>query len=191
MPNFDIKEFIKERWYVHQQAPTKYVPVDRNFCSYAEYSSIIDGKPTFPWGYTVKVNNHAEDSEGNTYGGELCAYQQKDTPSKLGVAPCKVPKFLSGPYWVLAYDENDGYALISGGQPTVRVEGGCRTGNGVFESGLWIFLRSRERNEDIIAEVRALAKDKFGLDISVLNDVDQTNCKDSTPTVENKIEKSS
>jgi len=184
VPDFDLKEFVQARWYVHQQAPTKYVPVERNFCSYAEYN-IIDGKPTFPWGYTVKVHNYAEDVTGKSYGGELCAYQENK--SKLAVAPCKLPKAVSGPYWVLAYeedDEKDGYALISGGQPTIRTEQGCRLKQGIIESGLWVFLRSRERNEETIAKVRKLAKETFGFDVSVLNDVDQTHCKETSLTVE-------
>lgn len=175
--DFDLKEFVKARWYVHQQAPTKYVPIERNFCSTADYT-IIDGKPTFPWGYTVKVNNHAEDKDGTSYGGELCAYQ--DDGAKLGVAPCALPKPLSGPYWIVAYDPSDeGYALISGGQPSIKSKdtGLCRTGDGVLESGLWIFLRTRERNDDTIAKVRDIAMN-MGLDLSVLNNVDQTNCKE-------------
>ena len=34
---------------------------------------------------------------------------------KLEVAPCFLPTALAGPYWVLDYSEEEGYALISGG----------------------------------------------------------------------------
>lgn len=36
---------------------------------------------------------------------------------KLEVAPCFLPTALAGPYWVLDYSEEEGYALISGGEP--------------------------------------------------------------------------
>lgn len=179
VPDFDLVEFSKARWYVHQQAPTKYVPIERNYCSFAEYN-IIDGKPTFPWGYTVKVNNYAEDKDGQNYGGELCAYQPDPVTvsekSKLAVAPCKIPKIVAGPYWVVAYNEEEGYALVSGGQPTIKTDKGCKTGEGVLESGLWIFLRTRERSEETIQKVRDIAEG-MEFDLSVLNDVSQTNCK--------------
>uniref|UniRef100_A0A7S4NK35 Uncharacterized protein n=1 Tax=Odontella aurita TaxID=265563 RepID=A0A7S4NK35_9STRA len=83
----------------------------------------------------------------------------------------------SGPYWVLAYNEEKGYALVSGGQPEVRTKNGlCTVGEGVNDSGLWIFLRSMERDDALIEEARSIAK-KFEIDLSILNDVDQTNCK--------------
>lgn len=175
-PDFDLTRFTSKRWYAHQQAPTQYVPVEKNYCVYAEYE--ILEKKTFPWGYEVSVNNYAENMEGEEFGGPLCAYvDEPNDQAKLKVAPCFLPKYLAGPYWVLAYNEEKGYALVSGGQPTVRTENGlCTTGEGVNDSGLWIFLRSVERDNTLIEEVRGIAK-KFEIDLSILNDVDQTNCK--------------
>merc|ERR1711982_298248 len=93
-----------------------------------------------------------------------------------GVAPCFLPTIFSGPYWIVAYDESEGYALVSGGQPNVKGEdGGCSTGTGVNYSGLWIFTRSQERDEELVLRVRGIAEEA-GFDTSVLNDVDQTNC---------------
>jgi len=182
VPDFNLSEYIQARWYVHQLAPTKYVPIEKNFCAHADYS--LRESPTIPWGYTVKVMNYVEDKEGNPYGGELCAYEadSKDK-AKLGVAPCWLPTFSSGPYWVLAYDEKEGYALISGGQPTVSTENGCRASDEGFETGLWIFLRTRKRNDSKIEKVREIAKG-MGLDVSVLNDVDQTNCDEKRMNTE-------
>lgn len=41
-----------------------------------------------------------------------------------------------GPYWVLAYSESEGYAIVSGGNPTIPTENGlCKTGSGVNNSG--------------------------------------------------------
>ena len=138
------------------------------------------------WGYTVDVYNSASTENGAVVEGALCAYQTGDSGtdlSKLAVAPCFLPKIFSGPYWVVAYDETEGYALISGGQPTNEFPDGCRTGTGLNNSGLWIFSRSRERDEDLINTVRGIASDA-GFDISVLNDVDQSNCDDPCSDVE-------
>merc|ERR1712232_1544179 len=107
----------------------------------------IRDEKTF-WGYTVDVMNYAEDEEGKSYGGDLCAINDKSgDPAKLNVAPCFLPTSFAGPYWVLAYDE----------------------------SGLWIFLRSQERNETLIDKVRDIATSQK-IDVSILLDVDQTNC---------------
>ena len=120
------------------------------------------------------MNNLAEKENGEKVGGELCAYQN-GTASKLGVAPCFVPKFFAGPYGIVAYNEDEGWALASGGQPTIQVGDGCKTGTGLNNSGLWIFTREHTRDNDIVNKVRNVAKSK-GFDITVLNDVDQTNC---------------
>lgn len=185
-PDFNLSEYVQNRWYVHQQAPTKYVPIEKNYCSYAEYD--IRESPTYPWGYTVKVNNYAEDKDGNSFGGELCAYEaDKKDKAKLGVAPCWLPKSVAGPYWVLAYDEEEGYAFVSGGQPNIWTGHGCKTGDGVLESGLWIFLRTRKRNHAKVKKVREIAK-AMGFDLSVLNDVDQTNCAENHANTDTSTE---
>lgn len=178
--NFDIDQYASAPWYVHQQAVTSYTPEDENFCVVANYD-VLD-EPTSWWKYTVHVNNKAKDEFGDEKGGRLCAYQTDDADSKLAVAPCFLPKAFAGPYWVVAYNEDEGYALISGGQPTIpadpdNIDAGCRTGTGINNSGLWIFSRSQERNETLVNTVRGIAQDK-GFDLSVLNDVDQSDCDD-------------
>ena len=78
---------------------------------------------------------------------------------------------------MVAYDESQGYALVSGGQPENAGENGCTTGTGTNNSGLWIFTRSQQRDETLINNVRNIAT-AAGFDVSVLNDVDQSssNC---------------
>lgn len=178
--DFDIDLYASQPWYIHAQAVTRYSPVEQNYCVKAEYT--VQDEPNF-WGYTVDVNNKAQNQFGATFGGELCAYQKGDEGqdlSKLAVAPCWLPKIAAGPYWVVAYNETEGYALISGGQPYVLADpenpaAGCRTGTGTNNSGLWIFSRSQERDEELIGKVRTMAQEA-GFDVSVLNDVNQTNC---------------
>ncbi|CAJ1395425.1 unnamed protein product [Effrenium voratum] len=96
---------------------------------------------------------------------------------KLEVAPCFLPSIAAGPYWVIDYDEAAGYALISGGAPQNEGTDGCRTGSGTNNAGLWIFTRSQKRDEALVQKVRSIAAQK-GFDLSVLNDVDQTECSE-------------
>mmetsp|Transcript_30838 Transcript_30838/g.38072 ORF Transcript_30838/g.38072 Transcript_30838/m.38072 type:complete len:104 (-) Transcript_30838:132-443(-) len=91
---------------------------------------------------------------------------------------------MSGPYWVLAYDEEAGYAAVSGGAPSISFPGGCRVGTGHIKSGLWIFTRKPKRNEKIVNKVRSILKAK-GFDLSALEDVDQTHCPTTTDVDEN------
>lgn len=171
--NFNVTEYASAPWYIHQQAVTRYSPIEQNYCTRAQYT-ISDSAI---WGYTVAVNNEAENAGGEQFGGPLCALQQGDSASKLAVAPCFLPpKLFAGPYWVVAYNETEGYALISGGQPTIPGEGaGCRTGTGTNNAGLWIFSRSQERDDELIEKVRNIAE-TAGFDLSVLNNVVQDGC---------------
>ena len=98
----------------------------------------------------------------------LCPYTQ--------VGPCFLPRLPGvtvGPYWVLEYNEEEGYALVSGGQPTTRTPDGCVGGSGTYDAGLWIFTRQQQRDPALVEKVRGLAKAQ-GFDVSVLKDVNQT-----------------
>lgn len=182
--NFDLDTFISARWYIQQQQPVSYLPKTENYCVYAEYAK--KDRKSF-WGYDISVHNHAEDvatpHKVHDSGSFICAKIIDAKTGKLEVAPCFLPTFASGPYWVLAYEEEQGYALISGGPPKVAAQGGCRTGTGVNGSGLWIFTRKQKKDPALIEHVREIAKQK-GFDLSVLNDVDQSHCstESSTPS---------
>ena len=172
--NFDLDQYIQSRWYIQQQMEVSYLPKSQNQCVSAKYKK---QKPTL-FGYTIDVLNLAYESDKSTkHQGNLCASQDgSDDPAKLEVAPCFLPKLASGPYWVLAFDNTEGYALVSGGQPTIATENGlCKTGSGVNGAGLWVFTRQQARNQTLVDKVRGIALDK-GFDLSVLNDVDQTGC---------------
>merc|ERR1711862_842783 len=166
----------QKEWYVQQQAEISYLSRDRFYCVRAEYN--IRNRNTF-WGYSVDVFNYAEDADGNSSGGGggLCAaYDDSGDPAKLNVAPCFLPKALAGPYWVLAYNESEGYALIVGVQPTIKTKDGlCVPGTGINSSGLWIFTRKQERDEGLIKKVRDIATGQK-IDVSILLDVDRSNC---------------
>merc|ERR1711988_1669131 len=170
--NFSLDQYIDGKWYIHQQMAVSYLPADQNYCVTAQYAKTA--RTLF--GYTISVHNHAEEKDGSVHEAKICAAADgSGDPAKLEVSPCFFPKFAAGPYWVLEFDHEEGYALVSGGQPTNPGTDGCRTGTGVNGAGLWIFLRSQARDEAKVGKVRALAKAQ-GFDLSVLNDVDQTNC---------------
>jgi lipocalin len=157
---------------------TKYLE-GTNFCVHADYKLLP--KKSF-WGYDIQVHNFAaEDApphKPRDSGSFLCAKIVNASAGQLAVAPCFLPSQLAGPYWVLAYDESEGYALISGGAPTESAPGGCRTGSGVNNAGLWIFTRSKRRDEKLVQKVRGVAREK-GFDLSVLNFVNQSACSDA------------
>jgi lipocalin len=177
-PAFDLRAYASKRWYIQQQMATSYLPASQNFCVYADYTLL--SKPNF-WGFSVQVHNYAQEKDGTAHdsGNSICArVTNSSDPAKLEVGPCFLPRvsgFTTGPYWVLAYSEEDGYALISGGQPNIKGSGGCRTGSGVNGAGLWVFTRQRQRDERLVQKVRGLAEAQ-GFDLSVLADVDQTGC---------------
>lgn len=181
--DFDLDGFIAKRWYIQQQMETSYLPKSHNWCVYAEYRRLA--KKSF-WGYDVGVHNHAEEQDGTVHdsnddikGGGIMAKIVDQKTGKLEVAPYFLPTFLSGPYWVIDYSEEEGYALISGGAPTVSSkDGSCKTGSGTNNAGLWIFTRAQATDSKLVSKVRMIAQRK-GFDLSVLNQVDHSNCTDS------------
>lgn len=174
--NFNLNVFSAKRWYIQEQMQVTAVPAHAHFCIHADYK-ILD-KKTF-WGYDIQVHNVAADDapphKVHDSGSFICAKIVDASTGKLAVGPCFLPSFLAGPYWVVSYDEAEGYALISGGAPTKSFPGGCRTGTGFNNAGLWIFTRAQVRNEALVQKVRKIAVDK-GFDVSVLEHGNQTSC---------------
>lgn len=173
--NFSLDSWITNNepgnfsWYMHQMMPISYLPESNFYCVAARYEA----------GDKVKVFNYlnVEKVNGETKSTNICGtVKNKEAPAELTVAPCFLPAFLGGPYWIVHYDEKSGLGLISGGQPTVETPNGCRTGTGVNGSGLWIALRTQERNEDLIQRGRAILSD-LGFDVTVLLNVNHKECK--------------
>jgi len=177
--DFVFNDFISKPWYAHMQAPTRFNPPENNYCVTAQYE--VRDRPSIPWGYTVDVANKGRvgSTDGEPTGAELCAWEKNSSdPAKLGVAPCEIPRRLSGDFWVIRYNEDEGYAIISGGQPTVPSgnTGLCKTGKGVDQTGLWYFSRSPTRNETLISYLDDIAQNEEGFDTSVLLPVDHVGC---------------
>jgi len=178
---FDLKWYTSGKWYIQQQMVISYLPADYFRCVTAEYA-LLD-RPTL-FGYNVKVMNHAENKDGKALGPltTLCAKVVNETAGKTEVSPCFVPSQFAGKYWVIAFDQEAGWSLVSGGPPTIEGTDGCQTGTGESGSGLWIFTRAQERDEAIVQKARGIAAKK-GFDVSVLKDTDQTGCSASESNV--------
>jgi apolipoprotein D and lipocalin family protein len=103
-----------------------------------------------------------------------------DVKSKLKVGPKFVPRALYGDYWIVAYEEEEGWAIISGGQPTIFVSDGlCTTesaNNVRNQGGLWLFTREKEVSEELVETMKKKAN-ALGIDTSMLVTVQQTGCE--------------
>lgn len=188
-PDFDLNRYISKPWWSVQQMAIAYLPPENVFCVSARYRFLPT--PNI-WGYTLQVHNQAQNVDGSKVQDSqdrICGRSADPRdPAKLEVGLCalpRVPGVTTGPYWVLAYDEMEGYALISGGQPTIWGPRGCRTGTGINDSGLWIFSRSPIRNNTLTQKVRDIAARK-GFDLTVLNSVDNSKCENVKLKASNK-----
>ncbi|KAL7568593.1 hypothetical protein ACA910_022696 [Epithemia clementina (nom. ined.)] len=173
--NFDLEAYISAPWYVQEQAVVDYLPLENFYCVRAQYEKVGGWLGRTFWGYTVEVSNIAQNIAGTPFGGDLCAFQENkdEEPAKLAVAPCFLPTWFASDYWVVAYEDGDnGYALVSGGQPTVDTGNGCITGDDIKKAGLWVFTRAKDRSDDLVQKVREIAVEK-GFDVSVLKEVVQ------------------
>merc|ERR1719356_105035 len=171
---FDFKWYTSAKWYAQAQMVISYLPADYFRCVTAEYT-LLD-KPTL-LGYNIKVSNHAENKDGEALGPltTICGKIENSTAGKLKVSPCFLPTPLAGPYWIIAFDRAEGWSLVSGGPPSQSGTGGCKTGTGTNDSGLWIFTREQRRDEALVQKIKGIATDK-GFDTSVLKPTDQTAC---------------
>ena len=153
MTNFNTTEYIRASWYIQQQQITGYQPPEALYCVAQTLNHTNHIVPFFNgsvisvynYGRINGVNGTMENSQNFT----LCARQiNASNPAQILNAPCFLPNFFAGPYWVLAagpQSNNYSWAIVSGGAPNVRYpDGNCSTGlEGVNGSGLWLFTRDR------------------------------------------------
>lgn len=99
-------------------------------------------------GWDVTVNNYDEVANGDWRDVDLwAAILDWNNPSKLGVSPCSLLPAVFwasvGPYWVMAFDDDAGWAVISGGRPAIWTGGGCKARD---NAGTSIFMREQTGN---------------------------------------------
>jgi lipocalin len=179
--NFDIDKYIEFTWYIQRQQVNSYQSAESLYCVTATYND--DGKKQ--WGKpAISVSNYNNDGMVNAptkdgSDGVICATTSiANEPAKLAVAPCFLPPFLAGDYWVAAVADDYSWAIVTGGQPTIAGECVvdallCTTpetsallGNG---QGLWFFMREQAQNAVTLATMEATA---LALGICTANMVD-------------------
>lgn len=180
----DLEKFIKATWYIHKQQENGYQKADSLFCVAATYGAESRSVPlNFEGRQVVAVDNYSnkERVNGPVMGGPLCA-RVDEGPGKLSVAPCFLPNAFGGPYWIMEVgeDENGEYswAVIIGGEPKdFGSDDKCTTSEtNVNNSGLWLFTRSQEYNQDHIDEMLKVLE-KQGVSATKLKDVVQEGCE--------------
>jgi len=188
----DLTEFVRASWYVQEQQIAPYQAAESLYCVAATYD--LEGASVpFYWGTVISVYN--QNNNGRVGGSPnftppdritpLCARDDDAANGKLKVAPCFLPNFLTGPYWVIGLTSaSDGTytgAAIIGGNPSVELSDGCTTpeedvgglvGGG---TGLWIFARDPVASPSIVADLKAQIT-RLGVATSRLMPVAQANC---------------
>merc|ERR1719409_1085422 len=124
--NVNQTEFVRATWYIQQQQLTGYQPADQLYCVTATYNTGEGSKVPFFGGKVITVHNYANNQS------VLCARQpDANDAAKLEVAPCFLPNFLSGAYWILELgtdaEGHYDWMVVSAGQPTVKYADGCTT----------------------------------------------------------------
>ena len=189
----DLAEWIRASWYIAEQQINGYQSEEDLYCVVASYLNQTEEKKKVPLfsGTVISVHNYENknrtngpvDSTDKNIPSGLCARAKNESrPSELLVAPCFLPNFAAGPYWMIALGEDAEtgkytWAVVSGGKPTEKFPDGCTTKEtGVNGSGLWIFTRSQiARPGDVEAAKKALQQ--LGYTTSRLKTVAQEACK--------------
>jgi hypothetical protein len=147
-------------------------------------------------GPVIGVYNYQNEGEvngtpaGSPNGTVLCAREPDTSASgSLLVAPCFLPNFAAGPYFVLAVGYSSdvpttmSWAVVSGGQPSVVYPDGCTTPeSGINGSGLWIFSRAVSMSATDLSSARA-ALSALGFTLERLIDVPQEGCLYTAATI--------
>ena len=182
---FDLDAYVEAEWYVAAQKPTSYQPTRDLFCVRANYT-VVDERTISIWNTANRdgVDGSPRNADGRFKLRGLI--EDPNMPSKIAVGMRFLPRFLYGPYWVVATDVSPGdaefdergysWAIISGGQPTIS------RGNGLCEpsGGLWLFVRDPEVSEEVVSKMKEKCE-SLGIDPDVLIPVTQEGC--SFPTL--------
>lgn len=186
----NVTEYTRATWYIQEQQVNGYQSLNDLYCVSATYNA-GEKRASVPFfsGNVLAVYNYANVGQVNGVKENklkfnetiLCARQpDKKDASQLLVAPCFLPNFFAGNYWILdvGVNENGQYdwAVISGGQPTEKVADGCTTKEkGINGSGLWVMTRARNAAPETVAEAKQ-ALVKQGIATSRLHKVEQDGC---------------
>ena len=178
----DLVEFSRASWYVQAQQVTRDQPAEDLFCLTATYDLDQPSVPFFS-GTTISVNNYGNNGgvNGDFRGGPLCGrLPNDDVTSKLLVAPCFLPNFAAGDYWVAGLgqraDSSYEWALVVGGQPDREFEDGCTTPEDRSSGGLWLLSRDQVLSDASLADAADLAASQ-GITMQRMLNVPQLGCE--------------
>ena len=185
---FDLETYTEQPWFVIQQSPNSYQPVDKLFCVRAEYRIVehdLDVDPSALYVFN-QARTGSVDGPGDGIDSLLSAVVVNGPRGQLKVGPSFVPPEAYGPYWVEALGEVEAgdkvsyeWAIVSGGPPMFQgANGKCRNAKDTAEGngeGLWIFSRTPTMDPNTLTEIRGLAE-SLGFDTSVLQNVEQKGC---------------
>lgn len=186
LDNLNLTEFARSTWYIQKQQVTGYQPRETLYCVAQTLNQEARTVPFFS-GPVLSVYNYANYNRTNgpalnsKNGTVLCArIVDEHRTGAIINAPCFLPNFLAGPYWVIAAgptQKHYEWAIISGGPPTVvQPDGNCTTKTtGTNGSGLWLFTRSPV-DTTATAQMETILQNK-GYSTSLLLPVQQTGCK--------------
>lgn len=185
---FNVTEYISAPWFVLAQTPLIYQPVSQLYCTRAEYVPLnpadpLEGLTVINYSNQGAVNGPAVSTGG---GGPtlLATVPDLSRPSKLsvgfdfpGASQLVGTQFGAGPYWVIATGEDGqggyGWAIVSGGAPTVPTPGGCAFAED-GTTGLWLFSRTTDAPAALDSMFDALQG--LGVDTAALVEVEQEGC---------------
>eukprot|EP01023_Acetabularia_acetabulum_P066172 TRINITY_DN888_c0_g1_i4.p1 TRINITY_DN888_c0_g1~~TRINITY_DN888_c0_g1_i4.p1 ORF type:complete len:414 (+),score=63.99 TRINITY_DN888_c0_g1_i4:702-1943(+) len=189
----DLKEYISAPWFIQQQVPLSYQPLNQLYCVRAQYIAIDEND--LSKGITV-INYSDKDRVNNPSTPEseftplLGLVPNPEHTSKLKVGPPFLKSRSAtafGDYWIIAVGQTESdkfeWAIVSGGPPTRKTKNGCATGvedknlrknqtNGI---GFWLLSRKQVASQDTIKTMREKAEE-LGYDTSELVKVQQKGC---------------
>ena len=174
MSNMNHSQFLNKMWYAQQVMPVVFQRKDDAFCQRDYYT--MDG--------TNGVSMQSYWNKGAVDGTEKQILmhgiiEDLNEPSHMLVGFKPMPRFMRGPYWVIAAgpspDRYD-WMIVSGGEPRIQGrDGKCKTGRMFNYSGLWLFTSLPIPGPGVITTMRSVLTD-LGYDLSVLINVEHRGC---------------
>merc|ERR1712151_889943 len=113
--------------------------------------------------------------------GGLCLLRTGYDSGKFHFGMCDTIAKTSGDFFVVAMSTSAGWAVISGGQPSITAPDGqsgysyCMTDSGFYDSGLWILTHAAHPSETVVTDALAAAAG-WGFDTRVLRNVSHMGC---------------
>lgn len=182
----DAANYIKYPWFPQFQNPQSYQTKDELQCTSAHYTKKVNEQKNAvkEGGWFLDVSNMGETTnQANDTKGFLCAkiHDLDKAEGWLDVGPCSM-KF-GGPYWIVKYNDAEGYAIILGGMPdrmvlpdkesTLPVKCGFRN---KMTNGMWAFTRQRNPPAALKTKLMDIMNNELKLDTSDLLTTPQDNC---------------